>query len=192
MLSDLFFSIGNLGLPAETQIIPWVLAVIWSVFALEQAGLVRMPRVDPRGDLTGILTANLGHESLAHIASNSMGVMFLLWWYMKHTPDPWVGLAVMYFGSTGLYWLLGASSNNNGRGMSYALYALNGWFLVWIFNKGQGSLIMMAILAAAGLVIIKHSLPGDHGVAWSAHLSGLVVGVSWAFFSFGYADRWFA
>lgn len=191
---DVFFDIGRFGIPSEVQIIPWVLAVIWGVFVLENLGMMRLPAIDPRGNILTIVTANLGHQGWKHIASNSIGVIFLLYLYMTKTPDPWLGLVVMFLGSTGLFWLFGPSDHNHGRGLSYALYALNGWILVWIYDSAVKSpdLKTWALLAIGTIVVIRGSIPGDHnkGIAWSGHLSGLIAGLLWSTYYFGYLGEY--
>jgi len=194
MLERIFFDIASFGVPSKIQIIPWVLAVIWGIFFLERLGLFYLKAIDVRGDPTTIITANLGHQSLAHITSNSIGAILLLWIYLSFTADPWPGLIIMFLGSSGLYWLVGPSSNNHGRGLSYALFALMGWWLVWASTADETSIIYWGMLAIAAWFTLGQCMPGEQtqGKAWDGHLSGLVFGLGYALYDFGYLAKWIA
>ena len=184
MLHNLFFDTASLGLVPEAVIIPWLLTIIWGVYFLESFGPKLMSEVDVRGDPKTIITAQLGHQNLKHIAGNSAGAILLIHLYLKVTDDPWLGLAVMFFGSSGLFWLLGPKNHNHGRGLSYFLFAMNAWFLVYLHSKGYG-----LIFLASTVIIVKHVLPGSKG-AWDGHLSGFLVGLGWNLYEFGHLQKW--
>lgn len=195
MLSALFFDIASLGLPAEIQIVPWALALIWAIYGLEVAGITQMPRIDVRGNPMTVVTSGLGHFHLLHIGSNSLGLVIMLSTYMIMVDDPWLGLVVMYLGPSSLIWLAWPKDHNIGRGLSDFLYAMNGWFVFCALDLSRTAYYspIIFIVAMVFLAIsIKGSLPGEHnkGVAWDAHMAGLVVGLAWGAYYYGYLDVW--
>ena len=155
---------------------------IWVVYALQITGKINYFKLatDPAVGFYTILTAPFLHGNLSHIVGNSIFMLILLpiliRYYNKHYA------AVMAFGvlipPTVMYFLKIPSVGISG------LVATLFFFVVFtgMFSKNKTKfLISIGMLSFFGVVFIKGitSLVGN-GVAWQAHLSGAVVGLTLA------------
>jgi len=189
MLSDLFLDIGALGLPGELQPMIWAVAALWLAFLLEKIGLVAIPNLQARGDIVGIITSSFGHANLAHLLSNSIGLVILMSLFLLATPSPWGGLAVFVLGSGALYWIFGPSRVQV-RGASDVVYALAGWWVVFSLATGRvtGFAVVTFGMFVYGLFEAMHPFHDQGGVSATGHFYGFLAGGVWSAHSLSLFD----
>ena len=180
MLSDLFFDIGRLGLPSETQPAVWIVSAIIGAHLLERAGVISVPNLQARGDLSGVVTVLFGHSGFPHLLSNAIGLAILLSTYLVFVDDPWPGLIVMALVPGLLTWAF-ASRMHESRGASDLVYALFGWWLVYFASPLPlpAILLIVAFMAGIGFFATMNPFGTHHRIHLMGHFYGFVTGVVW-------------
>jgi membrane associated rhomboid family serine protease len=160
-----------------------LLLLIWAVFIVD-AVLVNISfckyGILPRqiNGLIGILTCPFLHASPAHIISNSMTLLPLLYIsviFFKRETMPAIGIIIFIGG--GLVWVFGRSSYHVGA--SGLIYGLVGFITFYgIFEKRILPILIGIIVGLTyGTSMLIGMLPIFPGVSWEGHLFGGVAGV---------------
>lgn len=189
-------------LPKKTIIIPLFLtSLIWIIFLIENnnLGLRDCYGVVPRTfyGLKGILFSPLFHSGWSHIISNTFPLLFLS--FLTLLMYERLGYYVIGFGwilSGILLWLIGNPTFLDDSlgchiGASGIIYMLASFLLLsGIIRKERGLMAIsgIVILLYGGMfwgVIPEEFLPssgtGKNSISWEGHLSGLAVGIFFAF-----------
>lgn len=157
-----------------------LIALIWLVSFVFLSGAIRWPGlgVMPRElhGLWGILWMPFLHGSVAHLVSNTMGLLVLgllistrgrgYFWAITASISMLTGVGVWIIGQSGVH--IGAS------GLVFGFF---GFLVVRGFYDERLSslLVALAVLVFYG-GIIWGVLPTDGRVSWEAHLCGLIAG----------------
>lgn len=159
------------------------LCIIWAVFFLD-AFLITIPfcklGILPRhvNGLIGIITCPFLHANLAHIISNSIPLVSLLYisiiFFNKET-IPAIILIVIIGG--GLVWIFGRPSYHVGA--SGLIYGLVGFLTFFGIFKKRIVPILIGIFVGFtyGTTMIIGLLPIFPGVSWEGHLFGGIAGL---------------
>ena len=184
-------NIHQFGSTVETVLYPLLLLLLmWSVFLVEKISSVPLYRwgIFPRDwiGLRGVLFSPLLHapSDLSHILNNSTPIAILvgaLIYFYRAIAFPifWIS----WLGSGLLVWIFTKNDGSFHIGMSSVIYALAGFLFVSgtirKYRPLQG-ISMFVIFVYGSLIwgIFPSSLP----ISWEGHLSGLLIGISLAFF----------
>ncbi|WP_378177807.1 rhomboid family intramembrane serine protease [Aquimarina sp. SS2-1] len=174
------FTTGVIGYPILFVLIIWF--VFW--FEVRFGYDFNHYGVFPRTlkGLRGVLFSPLIHGDLAHLWHNTLPLLILsISLFFFYPNNAWRVLLLGTFFTGVLTWFLGREANHIGA--SGVIYMLFGF----LFFKGIIAKYYRLIALSFGVVFIYgsmiwYTLPVDPKISWEGHLSGLIVGVSLAFF----------
>ncbi len=130
-----------------------------------------------------IITSLFAHANIIHILSNMLVLYFFGTFLVSLIGERW--LAVVYFlggiaGNLAFWWLV---PGGEALGASGAIFALGGALLVLRPNQPTMMLFIPVTIPLWVSVVVGFLLTfGSAGIAWQAHLGGLVLGVLAGFF----------
>lgn len=176
-------------------VLAWI-AVLWLVF-LVQVALLGMAGIDladvaglrPRSlpGLWGVLGAHLLHAGLAHLVSNSIGLLVLglpACWYSRRL-TAWAVIYAALF--AGMFTWLVASRGSVHVGASGVLFGLVGFLVVnGIVRRSWGALLLAIPVGLLFWLVVPGMLPTEANreqmISWQMHLGGFLGGAwaSWA------------
>lgn len=159
------------------------LFIIWAIFLLDMF-LINISfckyGILPRNvnGLIGIITSTFLHANLAHIISNSILLVFLLYisivFFNKETKS---AIILIIFISGSLVWLFGRQGYHVGA--SSLIYGLTGFLTFFgIFKKSIVPIVIGIFVGLTyGTTMIMGLLPIFQSVSWEGHLFGGIAGV---------------
>ena len=163
-------------------------ALCWGVFLVNNVilgGALLGYGIVPRhlSSLPGIIWAPFLHESLAHIAANTVPLAVLGAIVCARGRSEF--MLVTIFGillTGGLTWVFARTACHVGA--SGLIFCYFGYLasLAW-FNRTVGTLLLSLVCLVAYGGIIRGVLPGVPGISWESHFAGLVSGVTLAWFT---------
>ncbi len=130
-----------------------------------------------------IITSLFAHGSIVHILSNMLVLYFFGTFLVSIIGERWLLLVYFLGGIAGnlLFWWL--VPGGEALGASGAIFALGGALLVLRPNQPTMMLFIPVTIPLWISVIVGFLLTfGSAGIAWQAHLGGLVVGAISGFF----------
>ena len=163
------------GIAGGFVILMWMVFVVNAITPLDLNRYGLVPR-SVHGSV-GIITAPLLHQNLAHIVSNTVpliGLLFLLAASNAHTLSTL--LAIIILGGVGL-WLFGPSNTLN-IGASGLVYGL----IVFLMTDGIVEKKVIKIVVGFGVLLLYGGtllmgvIPGPAGISWQGHLFGAIAG----------------
>ena len=165
-------------------IIPWLVQLINSLFSLnlQRFGLSPLNW----GGLTGILTLPFLHDGWDHLMSNTLSVFLLMFGlFLFYKRKAWKILFCLYLVSGLLTWFMGRplSTHVGASGLVYALAAFH--FISGIMKKVPQQLafsLLVAFLYGGFIWAFFPTLYQHTSISWEGHLSGLLTGISFAFY----------
>ena len=166
-----------------------IVAVLWVAFLLNDIFGLRWNDYGliPRNvnGLLGIFTMPFLHGDYAHLFSNSVPLLVLLFSIFYFFPKKAILMLIMIWFMTGvLTWVIGTEGVHIGA--SGVVYAL-AFFLVTISILKQETKLMaysLIIIFLYGSIVwgfFPQLFPDKH-ISWEGHLSGAITGITLAFF----------
>lgn len=164
--------------------IPWIIHVLNVLFSLRltQFGLYPLKW---KG-LTGILTLPFLHGDWDHLISNTLSLFLLLFGlFLFYRKQGWVILFFLYLVSGLLTWCMGRmhSLHIGASGLIYALAAFH--FVSGLIKKVPQQLafaLLVSFLYGGFIWAFFPSLYQHTAISWEGHLSGLLTGITLAFY----------
>ncbi|MDR0845618.1 MAG: rhomboid family intramembrane serine protease [Tannerella sp.] len=163
---------------------PWIVHLAGTVFSLglQRFGLYPM---EWRGFI-GIFTMPLLHEDLDHLMSNTLPLLLLIFGlFIFYDKATWRILLCLYLISGLMVWFMGRP-NSVHIGASGLVYALAAFHFVSGMIKRETRQMAFALLVAflyGGFVwAFFPTLYQNTSVSWEGHLSGLLTGITLAFY----------
>jgi len=167
--------------------LPWIVQIINEVFVLRLNRYGLQP-LSVEG-LLGILTMPFLHSGWEHLISNTPALFLLsCGLFLFYKTDGWRILLYLYLLSGLLTWLMGRDSTHIGAsGLVYALAAFH--FLSGVLKKNirqRAFALLVAFLYGGFVWAFFPTLYQGTDVSWEGHLSGLLIGIVFAFY---YLDK---
>jgi membrane associated rhomboid family serine protease len=170
------------NLKQQATILAGMIGLLWALELVDQLPIVHLDQfgVIPRqlDGLWGILFAPFLHGGLAHLAANTLPLIFLGWLIMLRSYRDWiiVSVAGVIVGGVGT-WLFGGP-NTVHIGASGLVFAYFGFILTRAVIERS----LRAISAGLVVVMLYGSLiwgvlPLIQGVSWQMHLFGFLGGL---------------
>jgi membrane associated rhomboid family serine protease len=188
-VGDLYLVVGWLALLWAIFIVDIVLRAVFNIWIAGWLGL-HPRKVD---GLYGIVTSHFLHANLAHIASNSVGLLLLGWLSCKYSRSLTL-VAILYSMLIAgcLTWLFGSWSLPPGSqppvhvGASGVIFGLIGWLVAnGLFRREWRSFFIALLVVVFYGGALPGVLPSDDPtmaqISWEMHLGGFIGGVlaSW-------------
>ena len=136
--------------------------------------------------LIGIVTLPLLHEGVTHLMSNTPAFFLLIFGlFLFYKKEAWMILLYLYITSGLMTWLMGRTQSVHvgASGLIYALAAFH--FVTGIIRKvpRQMAFSLLVTFLYGGFVwAFFPVLYRDTSLSWEGHLSGLLSGISFAFY----------
>lgn len=174
------FSSGVVGYPLLFVLLIWVVFWFEIRFGFDFNYLGVRPR-EVMG-LRGVIFSPFIHSNIKHLFNNTIPLfvlsMSLFYFYRR------ISWQVLIFGMllTGIFtWVIGRPANHIGA--SGVIYMLASFlFFKGIFSKHFRLIALSLIVVFLYGGMLWFVVPVDPGISWEGHLSGLVVGLIFAFF----------
>lgn len=127
--------------------------------------------------LRGILFAPLLHGSTGHLVGNTIGISLLGGLTLaREERDFWIVTGIGALGAGLGVWLFGRSVLHIGA--SGVIFAYFGYLLsTGVFERRLGSILLSVVTALLWGSFVFGVLPGQRGISWEGHLSGLLAGI---------------
>ena len=165
-------------------------SVPWIVYLLEAIWTVKLTRfglypLEWKG-LAGIITMPLLHEGANHLMSNTPSLFLLIFGlFLFFRNKSWLILLYLYLVGGLLTWLMGRedSLHIGASGLVYALAAFH--FISGIIRKVPRQMafaLLVAFLYGGFVWAFFPSLYQHTSVSWEGHLSGMLTGITFAFY----------
>lgn len=170
---------------AAAVMVGW-LALLWILLGVDDAtgGSLNTLGVTPRepGELLDIIPMAFLHQSVAHLASNSLPLLVLGFLVALSGLLRFAGIVLTVMIISGLGVWLTAPANSVTLGASGVIFGLLAYLVVsgFVNRRVWEAVLGLVVLALYGSVLLG-ALPGNPGISWQAHLFGLVGGVVAAF-----------
>jgi membrane associated rhomboid family serine protease len=163
--------------------LPWMVRIIGMAFSLQLKQYGLQP-LTPAG-LTGIFTMPLLHADWEHLISNTPAMLLLIFGlFLFYKQGAWRILLSLYLVSGLLTWLMGRSATHIGAsGLVYALAAFH--FVSGVIRKAprrRAFALLVAFLYGGFVWAFFPSLYIGTSISWEGHLSGLLAGITLAFY----------
>lgn len=173
--------LGSAVVPLRLLFFMWLVYTIEFFYHIDLGVLGIRPR--SLTGLIGIFTAPLIHGDMLHLVSNTVPLLFLgvvLFYFY-----PGIGNAVFlrcYFVTNILVWLFSPRVSYH-IGASGLIYGLSAFLIFFgLLRRDFGSLLISMVVFATYGGIFYGIFPGNPHVSWESHLSGVVVGLTTAFY----------
>ncbi|MDR3269354.1 MAG: rhomboid family intramembrane serine protease [Tannerella sp.] len=164
--------------------LPWLVHGTGALFALHLQRYGLQPRTGE--GLPGILTLPFLHEGVDHLLSNTPPLFLLIFGlFLFYRQTAWLILSGLYLTSGLLTWLMGwpGTLHIGASGLAYALAAFH--FTSGIIKKVPRQMafaLLVAFLYGGFVWAFFPTLYRDTGISWEGHLSGLLTGITFAFY----------
>lgn len=162
------------------------MAPVWAVFILQQTIDLNWIQLGilPRSveGLSGILTFPFIHADWKHLVNNSTALVVLLTLLFQSYRDiAWKSLLWVYLMSGAWLWVIGRPERHIGA--SAVVYGLFGFLFLGGILRKDGKLMAVSLL----VIFLYGSLvwgifPTTQNISWEGHLTGLLSGLTLAFF----------
>ena len=164
--------------------LPWLvyLIEIFSSIKLTQFGLYPL---EWKG-LVGIITMPVLHEGANHLMSNTPSLFLLIFGlFLFYSKTSWQILLYLYLTSGMMTWLMGRADSVHvgASGLVYALAAFH--FVSGVIRKVPRQMafaLLVAFLYGGFIWAFFPSLYQYTSVSWEGHLSGMLAGITFAFY----------
>ena len=171
--------LGSSIVPFRLVFLMWLVFTVEFFYGLDLSFLGIVPRT--AWGLVGIFVAPMIHGNLAHLASNTIPLLFLggtlFFFYNK------IGTAVFfrcYFLTNILVWVF-APRQNAHIGASGLIYGLSAFLIFFgLLRKDVMSMLISIVVLILYGGIFYGILPSQPWISWESHLAGTVVGVGTA------------
>jgi membrane associated rhomboid family serine protease len=171
--------LGSSIVPFRLVFLMWLVFTVQFFYGLDFSRFGVTPRT--AWGLIGIFTAPLIHGNLAHIASNTIPLLFLggtLFFFYNR-----IGATVFlrcYFIPNILVWLFAPHSNPH-IGASGLVYALSAFLIFFgLLRKDIMSMLISIVVILLYGGIFYGILPTQPWISWESHLAGTIVGAATA------------
>ena len=168
-------SMRQFGIAGGFVILMWVVFIANSITPLDLNRYGLVPR--SLSGSVGIIAAPLLHLNLAHIVSNTVPLIVLLFLLAASSAHALPTLlAIIILGGAGL-WLFGPSNTIN-IGASGLVYGL----IVFLMTDGIVEKNVIKIVVGFGVLLLYGGtllmgvIPGPAGISWQGHLFGAIAG----------------
>lgn len=164
--------------------ITWIIQLVDSLFLLD-LNRVGLQPLDWKG-LIGIFTMPLLHSGWQHLTSNTPPLFLLLFGlFFFYKKKAWKILLCLYLVSGLLTWFMGRSLTTHvgASGLIYALAAFH--FMSGVMKRvpRQMAFALMVVFLYGGFIwAFFPSLYKNTSISWEGHLSGLITGITFAFY----------
>ncbi|MDR2679797.1 MAG: rhomboid family intramembrane serine protease [Tannerella sp.] len=163
--------------------LPWIVHIVGNVCSLRLKQYGLRPLV-PEG-LPGILTMPFLHAGWGHLISNTPAMLLLVFGlFLFYRQGAWRILLCLYFLSGFLTWLMGRDAIHMGAsGLVYALAAFH--FVSGVIKKAPNQrafALLVAFLYGGFVWAFFPTLYQGTSISWEGHLSGLLAGITFAFY----------
>jgi membrane associated rhomboid family serine protease len=163
--------------------LPWVVRITEMAFSLQLKPYGLQP-LKPAG-LVGIFTMPLLHADWEHLISNTPAMLLLIFGlFLFYKQGAWRILLSLYLVSGLLTWLMGRSATHIGAsGLVYALAAFH--FTSGVIKKvlrQRAFALLVAFLYGGFVWAFFPALYIGTSISWEGHLSGLLAGITLAFY----------
>ncbi|MDR1525591.1 MAG: rhomboid family intramembrane serine protease [Tannerella sp.] len=163
--------------------LPWMVHIVGSVFSLRLKPYGLQPLV-PEG-LPGIFTMPLLHAGWGHLLSNTPAMLLLVFGlFLFYRQGAWRILCCLYVTGGFLTWLMGRDAVHMGAsGLVYALAAFH--FTSGVIKKvtrQRAFALLVAFLYGGFVWAFFPTLYRGTSISWEGHLSGLLAGITFAFY----------
>ena len=164
--------------------LPWLVYLTETICAVKftQFGLYPL---EWKG-LAGIITMPFLHEGGTHLMSNTPPLFLLVFGlFLFYQKETWLILLYLYLTSGLMIWMMGRthSVHVGASGLVYALAAFH--FVTGIIRKVPGQLafsLLVTFLYGGFVWAFFPVLYKDTVISWEGHLSGLLAGITFAFY----------
>jgi len=136
--------------------------------------------------LIGIVTLPLLHEGVTHLMSNTPAFFLLIFGlFLFYKKEAWMILLYLYLTSGLMTWLMGRTQSVHvgASGLIYALAAFH--FVTGIIRKVPRQMafsLLVTFLYGGFIWAFFPVLYRDTSISWEGHLSGLLSGITFAFY----------
>jgi membrane associated rhomboid family serine protease len=166
--------------PSRMLFLMWLIFFIELNFGLNLSIFGILPR--EAFGLLGILFAPLLHDSIVHLVSNTLPLLFLgtalYYFYGKMAKKVFL---MSYFLTGSLVWIFGRTTFHIGAsGLIYGIASF--LFVSGIVRAEFKSLIISVVVVIAYGGLVWGVLPTFPGVSWESHMFGALVGAGTAVF----------
>jgi membrane associated rhomboid family serine protease len=171
--------IGSSIVPFRMVFLMWLVFTVQFFYGFDFSRFGVVPR--SLWGLVGILTGPLIHGNLAHIASNTIPLLFLggtLFYFYNR-----IGTTVFfrcYFITNILVWTFAPRSNPH-IGASGLIYGLSAFLIFFgLLRKDLMSMLISIVVILLYGGIFYGILPTQPWISWESHLAGTIVGAATA------------
>ncbi|MDR1115960.1 MAG: rhomboid family intramembrane serine protease [Tannerella sp.] len=163
--------------------LPWIVHIVGNIFSLRLKQYGLQPLI--LEGLLGIFTMPLLHADWGHLISNTPAMLLLIFGlllFYKH--GAWHILLCLYIMNGLLTWLMGRDAIHMGAsGLVYALAAFH--FTSGVIKKvprQRAFALLVAFLYGGFVWAFFPTLYKGTSISWEGHLSGLLAGITFAFY----------
>ena len=167
-----------------------IISMPWLVYLIETFSTVKLTQfglypLEWKG-LAGIITMPLLHEGVNHLMSNTPSLFLLIFGlFLFYKKTSWLILLYLYLTSGLMTWLMGRADSLHvgASGLVYALAAFH--FVSGIIRKVPRQMafaLLVAFLYGGFIWAFFPSLYQYTSVSWEGHLSGMLTGITFAFY----------
>lgn len=174
---DKFFN--SLLVPLIFPTILWVIQVITVAFNLDLTWMGVLPRTG--SGVLGIFTGPLIHAGFPHLISNTVPLIVLGWIIFFFSPKvAYYSFFLIYLLTDLLVWLFARQVYHIGAsGIVYGF--LSFLFFSGVFRRDNKSIALALLVTFLYGGVVWGVLPGQEGISWESHLSGMISGLLAAF-----------
>jgi len=167
------------GISTDLKGVITLIVIMWALFFVSYLLPLTDLGLRPRSltGLIGIVSMPFLHQDLAHITSNTMPLIILLFFVAGiRAPTSTVAVGVILIGGI-LLWIFGRSANHIGA--SLLVFGLTTYLIANGYFQRKFHLIIVSIIVGVlyGGNILFGILPGSQGSSWDGHLAGAIAGI---------------
>lgn len=167
--------INSLIIPLIFPTILWIVQVITVAFNLDLAWMGVLPRTV--SGILGIFTGPIIHAGFPHLISNTVPLIVLGWIIFFFFPKvAYYSFFLIYLMTDLLVWLFARQVYHIGAsGIIYGFVSF--LFFSGIFRRDNKSIALALLVTFLYGGVVWGILPGQEGISWESHLSGVLSGL---------------
>ena len=171
--------INSLIIPLIFPTILWIIQVITVAFNLDLVWMGVLPRT--ASGILGIFTGPLIHAGFPHLISNTVPLIVLGWIIFFFFPKvAYYSFFLIYLLTDLLVWLFARQVYHIGAsGIVYGFISF--LFFGGVFRRDNKSIALALLVIFLYGGVVWGVLPGQEGISWESHLSGMLSGLLAAF-----------
>jgi len=167
--------INSLLIPLIFPLMLWIVQIVTIVLRLNLSWMGILPRTSD--GVLGIITGPLIHEGFPHLISNTIPLIILGWiiFFFFHRVAYYLFFFI-YLLTDILVWLFARQVYHIGAsGIVYGFVSF--LFFSGIFRRDNKSIALALLVTFLYGGVVWGVLPGQEGISWESHLSGMISGL---------------